>query len=85
MARADVPRCQRPEEGPQRAVARCGPFLLSVPGLTVDALGDVVTPLSVVPRNGAEIDELISDKRASWQPMSAYWGRTDLLWSRPCR
>jgi hypothetical protein len=33
------------------------------------ALGDVMMALSVVPQNGAEIDELISDKRASWQPM----------------
>ena len=31
MARADAPRRQRPEEGPQRGYTRCGPFILSDP------------------------------------------------------
>jgi hypothetical protein len=63
MARADVPRCQRPEEGPQRAVARCGPFLFVRFWIDRGRPSDVVTPLSVVLRNGAQIGGLISDKR----------------------
>lgn len=41
MARADAPRRQRPEEGPQRGYTRCGPFILSdptVPGRAPDNL-----------------------------------------------
>jgi hypothetical protein len=41
MARADVPRRQRPEEGPQRGYTRCGYFILSdptVPGRAPDNL-----------------------------------------------
>jgi hypothetical protein len=64
MARADVPRRQRPEEGPQRGYTRCGSSILSDPTVPGRAPDNLFPALRLQCSScGAEADGLLRLRR----------------------